>query len=195
VVKDMRNRKRKIIVEAGILISLALMLEYLTLFIPGMPQGGKFISLGMIPLIIFSLFRGWKWGISAGAVFGILYFYLVERFFVHPAQFLLDYILAFGSVGVAGFYSKFLINERKFAIPAAVITACLLRFLCHLLSGVIFIRLFLAEVPENPWLYSFMYNITYTIPTIIVCTLLIPPLIRRLRFYFTNFTKTNKHCN
>jgi thiamine transporter len=181
-----KKRKSQIIVEAGISVSLALILEYLTLFMPGMPQGGKFISLGMVSLIIFSLFRGWKWGIAAGAVFGILYFYLVERFFVHPAQFAMDYIFAFGATGAAGLFSGALKSERWFAIPGAIISACLLRFCFHLFSGVIFIKLFLSEPPENPWMYSFIYNATYTVPTIVLCLLVIPALVRRLRYHFVD---------
>jgi thiamine transporter len=187
---DLIKNEGKIVVEAGIFVSLALLLEFLTLFVPGMPQGGKFISPGMIPLIIFSLFRGWKWGILMGAVFGILYFYLFDRFWVHPVQFMLDYILAFGFVGSAGIFSSKYLFEKKWIIPLSVLMACFLRFLAHFASGIIFIDLIKPGI-ENPWMYSLLYNLTYTIPTALVCLFIVPPLVKRLRSFFHIKTTDN----
>jgi thiamine transporter len=171
----LKNSRLKILTHAGIFISLALLLEYLTIFIPKMPQGGKFISLGMIPLITFAMIYGWKWGTFAGITFGLSY-YLLEPYFIHPVQFILDYPLAFGLVGLAGgIFSK---NRGGWCVPVAVLLSCLARFLCHVTSGVIFFKTF-APSGTNVWLYSMLYNGTYIIPTTIACWIIIPPILKR----------------
>ncbi|MFP4498439.1 MAG: energy-coupled thiamine transporter ThiT [Vulcanimicrobiota bacterium] len=170
------NSKQKAIAQGGLMVALALLLEYITLFIPKMPQGGKFISLGMIPLIIYSMAWGWKRGVLAGITFGLIY-YQVDPFFVHPAQFVLDYPLAFASVGLAGLVKP---DDKAWKVSLVIFIVCLVRFLAHFLSGIIFFQAFAKEV-DNPWLYSMIYNGTFIIPTTIACILIVPPVAKRIR--------------
>jgi len=117
----------------------------------------------MIPILWLALRRGWKVGIAAGAVFGVVDLF-IEPFVVHPIQLILDYPLAFACLGIAGFFKK---------IPiAGVIVAISARFICHFTSGIVY---FANYAPEgmNVAVYSAIYNATYIIPSMIICALII----------------------
>lgn len=168
--------RRRIIAQAGIFLALACLLEYLTFFIPRMPNGGRLISLGMIPLIIFAILNGWRWGVAAGFAFGFL-FYLIDPFFLNPLQFILDYPIAFGIVGFAGIVKP---NDGRAKIFCGIILACFLRFISHFLSGIIFFKAFIPG-SMNPYIYSLGYNGSFMIPTAIVCCVMIPPMLKRFK--------------
>ncbi|MFA5365251.1 MAG: energy-coupled thiamine transporter ThiT [Candidatus Bathyarchaeia archaeon] len=70
----------------------------------------------------------------------------------NPVQVLLDYLIAFGALGVAGFFQK------RFYI--GVTLGIFGRFLAHFLSGIIFFSSFAPE-GMNPLLYSAIYNGSY----------------------------------
>ena len=82
----------------------------------------------------------------------------------------LDYPLAFGVLGVAALFRKM--------PPVGVVVAITLRFLSHLISGVIF---FAEYAPEgvSPVIYSAIYNGSYMIPEIVVSAILIYLLVQR----------------
>jgi thiamine transporter len=154
-------------------LALAVVLEYLTFFVPRLPQGGRLISLGMIPLIAFAILSGPRWGTLVGIGFGLIY-YQLDPFFVHPVQFVLDYPLAFGSAGAAGLF-----GGRGAASPVpAIITANLLRFACHFISGIVFFKAALSGFP-SPWIGSLAYNGSYVIPTTIACLVIIPRILKK----------------
>ncbi|MFQ6135429.1 MAG: energy-coupled thiamine transporter ThiT, partial [Nitrososphaerales archaeon] len=91
----------KILAEMIIMIALSgalHLIKPLTL-----PQGGSVTLGAMIPILLFSLRRGPKLGILAGMIFGLVVL-IEEPFIYHPLQVLLDYPLAFGSLGLAGLF-------------------------------------------------------------------------------------------
>ncbi|MCE1246930.1 MAG: energy-coupled thiamine transporter ThiT [Firmicutes bacterium] len=167
--------RRKMLAEAGVMLALAFVLEYITMFLPKLPQGGKFVSLGMVPLIIFSIRWGGRAGMLAGAAFGLLY-YQLDPFFIHPVQFILDYPLAFSMAGVAGFVVR---KDSHRSMQAGIILTMALRFICHLMSGVIFFKAFMPGNIQNPWIYSAVYNGMFIVPTAIVCCFIVPYINRR----------------
>jgi len=71
----------------------------------------------------------------------------------------LDYPLAFGVLGVMGFF------KRKVLI--GVILGIFGRFIMHFLSGVIFFGSFAPE-GVSPIVYSAVYNGSYLIPEIVI---------------------------
>jgi len=162
------------IAEIGVAIGLAAVLHLVRLW--EMPQGGS-ITLGtMVPLLILALRRGPAVGALAGALYGLFEGWILSggRFFYHPAQVILDYPLAYGVLGVAGFFPRY---------PAfGVVMAAAARYLAHVLSGVVF---FASYAPQGQpvWLYSLGYNITYLGPEFalaIVLTLLVWERLTRL---------------
>ena len=146
----------KIIAETVVFVALATVLSYLKLF--SLPQGGSVTAASMVPILWLALRRGPKVGLFAASVYGLVQLAL-EPYFFHPAQVLLDYPLAFGLLGLAGFFQK-----RPFL---GVNIAIIGRFLAHFLSGIIF---FAHYTPEgmHPAIYSAIYNGGYLLAELVI---------------------------
>ena len=126
-----------------------------------LPQGGT-INIGMVPIFWLALRRGPKIGIFAGAVLGVVDL-AIEPFVVNPAQFILDYPLAFACLGLAGFFRK----PAVVGPIVGVVVGGTGRFLSHFTSGVIYFPQY-APTGMSPVVYSAIYNATYMIPSIII---------------------------
>ena len=63
-------------------------------------------SISMVPLIWISLRRGAKMGLFTCFIYGLVQFAL-EPYAYHPIQVLLDYPLAFGVLGLSGFFGSY----------------------------------------------------------------------------------------
>lgn len=140
--------------EAAVMAALSLILNFIIVF--KMPQGGSITLGAMVPIMIVALRRGSSWGILTGILSGLLQFITTGQA-AHPLSILLDYLLAYGVLGIAGFFKGSL---PKIALGMTL--AIFLRFLFHLLSGA---TIFASYAPEgqNPWLYSLGYNASYMI--------------------------------
>lgn len=155
----MRNERTKILVEAALVIALAAVLNMLKIW--HMPQGGT-VSFVLLPLIVLGLRRGLKVALMAGAVYGVVDFFIDPFPPVHWAQYALDYPIAYGLVGLSGLFAPMWKRSTGAArvwaaiVPAAVI-ASLGRYAAHVASGVIF---FAEYAPEGQpvLIYSLLYN-------------------------------------
>lgn len=147
--------RTKILVESSLCIALVLILSHIKLF--RMPQGGS-VTLEMLPLLFLSFRWGVKWGALSGILAGILQI-AFGGFFLHPLQVLLDYPIALGAVGLSGLWKNHPVFSSLLAGGS--------RLFCHVLSGVIFFSAY-APPSENIWLYSFLYNITFLLPSLIL---------------------------
>ena len=166
--KEFKNAR--VLAEASLAIALAFVLGQIKVF--QMPFGGS-ISLEMIPLILLALRQGPVVGVVTGVVYGFVNL-AMNPFVVHPVQVLLDYPLAFGALGLAGFFRP---TVRGAVIGATV--AVLARFVCHFVSGVVF---FAAYAPEswNPYVYSAAYNAAYLVPSLAIALAVVVVLLRAL---------------
>lgn len=154
--------------ESGIAIALAAALGLVKVY--QLPQGGSITAGSMVPLFYLSLRRGPRTGTAAGALLGLLNFVL-EPVFVHPVQFLLDYPVAFGALGLAGFFPR---------TPwLGVVVGGAARFVSHFLSGVVFFAQY-APRGTSPALYSAVYNGSYMLPEVVVSVLLTLLVLRAL---------------
>ena len=154
----------KILAEVIIFVALAGALSLISHSFFSLPQGGS-INLGMVPILWLALRRGPKIGIFAGAVFGLVDFALTPSTIVNPIQLVLDYPLAFVCLGFAGFFR----NITAAGPAIGVLVAGGGRFLCHFASGVVFFSMYAPE-GMNPLVYSAIYNATYLVPAIAICT-------------------------
>ena len=84
-------------------VAVSAALSYVKVF--SLPQGGSVTAGSMVPVIWFSLRRGPKIGIFACVLYGLVQL-MVEPFVYNPVQVLLDYPIAFGALGLAGFFQK-----------------------------------------------------------------------------------------
>jgi thiamine transporter len=157
----------KVLVEGALCIALSVALSYVRLF--SLPQGGS-VSLSMLPLFIFALRRGGGYGVLAGVVTGLLHLFL-GGYVVHPVQALLDYPIASGALGLAGFFPR-----RK---PLGLAVGTLASMLSYVLSGVVF---FASYAPKgmNVLLYSLLYNGSYALPEGLICAALVYLILPRL---------------
>lgn len=146
----------KIIAEIVVFVSLATVLSHIKLF--SLPQGGSVTAASMVPIIWLSLRRGPKVGLFAAILYGVVQFALAPYIY-HPAQVLLDYTIAFGLLGVAGFFQK-----RPFIGTILGITG---RFIAHFLSGIIF---FADYAPKGMpvAVYSAVYNGGYLLVELVI---------------------------
>lgn len=160
----------RVLTEAALAIALAFVLSFITVL--QMPLGGS-ISLAMMPLILLALRQGPWVGLVAGMTYGLLNL-AVEPVVFHPVQVLLDYPLAFGVLGFAGFFQP----DARGAVIGAVV-AVTARFVCHFVSGSIF---FASYAPEgwNPYLYSAAYNAAYLVPSLAIALAVVVVLLRAL---------------
>lgn len=148
-------------------IALALVLYQIKLF--HMPQGGSVTAGSMVPILILSLRRGYKLGIITGVLYGVLRI-LIGGEIYYPVQVLLDYPVAFGLLGLAGFF----IRSPIYGVVAGISG----RFVAHLLSGAIFFGEY-APPGQSPWVYSAIYNGSYLIPELIVSAILTYLLVKK----------------
>ena len=150
-------------------IALSFVFSYVRLY--RMPQGGSITLASMLPLMVYAYVFGPAAGISAGAVYGILQ--LVQDFYVvHPVSLLMDYILAFAMLGLAGCF-------KKNIIPG-VILAGIGRWFWHFLSGFIFFGSYAWE-GWNPVAYSAVYNGIVIGPDLLICLILAIALFKPIQ--------------
>ena len=166
--------RTKLLAEMAVAIALSTVLSFVKFSI--WAQGGSITAGSMIPLFWFSLRRGAKLGITAGVVYGMVQFF-IEPYFVHPAQVLLDYPIAFGALGLAGLFRTHELGGVAVGIGG--------RFLAHFVSGVIFFATFAPQIylglniGANAYTYSAIYNGTYLVPELLISLVLMVVLIRR----------------
>lgn len=157
------------IIHIGIAIALAIVLKMFRIM--QMPMGGSVTLGSMIPIIFIAYVYGPRVGYLTGMLFGVMDL-LLGAYVVHPMQLLLDYVLAFGVLGVAGYF--------KNNISIGALAAIALRFLCHIASGVIFFSSYAGE--QNALVYSILYNGTYLLPEAIIAMIILAILpTKRLR--------------
>lgn len=164
--KDRGGFDAKCISYAAVCIAMSFALSYLR--IVKMPQGGSITIASLLPLMIYSYMFGTKKGVFAGMIYGIMQA-LQDNYILHPAQFLLDYPVAFACIGLAGAFARVKRLEKlpqaQFAIGGVI--AGLARFVAHFLSGIFAFGAF-APADTPVWLYSLGYQAGYVLPDIAI---------------------------
>lgn len=161
-----KNKTTRMLAEAGIMIALALVLGLIKPY--ELPNGGS-ISLEMLPLFLFCV----RWGVGPGLVactaFGILQVFVQGAVGYGWVSIILDYIVAPIPIALTG------LGKGK---PGGIYWGSVLgaagRFMVHFISGVTVYRILaptelMGMVFDNPWLYSFVYNISYIGIDLILC--------------------------
>ena len=168
----MKNTTKKLVYSA-LGIALALVTSYIKLW--EMPWGGSVTLLSMLFICLIGYWFGLKYGLITGVAFGLLQF-IIDPYMLSIPQVILDYPLAFGALGLSGFFCN-----KKFGLQIGYVLGVVGRFVCSTLSGVIF---FADYAPDgmNPWVYSIVYQGSY-IGAELVLTLIIisiPPVANAL---------------
>ncbi len=175
----MQHIHTKAIVFSGAAVALATVLAtYLQLGRFIWANGGEITLFSMMIICLIGNWYGPKIGIISAVTFGILRF-ILQPYFIHPLQVLLDYPLAFGALGLSGFF-----RFRRYGLIKGFIAGVLGRLFFSCLSGLIFYTTYVGSLTGNlaaVW-GSILYNISYiaveTILTLIV--IFLPPVTKAL---------------
>jgi thiamine transporter len=163
--KQNAQSSAKEVAFAGICVATSFTLALLK--IPTIESGGSITIASFVPIMLYAYAFGPTKGFIVGLIHGLLNF-IEDPFILTPATFVFDYLLAFMSVGIMGFFGKIRRKERE-ALPIILGALCVfaVRFLSHLLSGMIFFSMDSVWVtfPEwataNAFIYSFIYQCIY----------------------------------
>lgn len=162
-----KNQFKKTILMA-ILLALATVLSLVKVF--SMPMGGSITLLSMLPIVLFSNMYGIKWGFSISFLYAVIQLALdigsLMSWGLTPTIFIgalvFDYVLAYGVLGISGVLKS---KGLKGTIIGTAI-AFVLRFLCHVISGVVFFGLWVWE-GWSPLVYSVCYNGAFMLPELV----------------------------
>lgn len=167
----MKQNKVTRLAESAVLIALATVLSILRLI--ELPYGGSVTAASMLPVILIAYRYGCGWGTLSGVVFGIVQTLLGLHVFSYVttwqsviAVLLLDYLVAFCVLGVAGVFRRAGLSQTA-ALALGTLLACFLRYLCHVVSGAT-VWAGLSIPDEAAILYSVGYNLTYMLPETVV---------------------------
>lgn len=155
----------------AVYLALFAVLDFVANTVPlfQMPNGGS-LGLGVIPLLLASYHLGWKKGVLVGVLSIIIQELVGQLYIVDFAQFLLEYVIAFGVYGLAVVFKNFKIGAVT--VYTGVIVTNLIRFLAHWFAGVYYWGL--------DWAGSAVYNSGYMLATTILCIILVPLIVPRL---------------
>ena len=169
--------RTRTLVECALMIAVGTVLAQIKIF--EMPFGGSVTLVSMLPFILVSFRHGVKWGLATGCVNSLLQMLL--GFYAPPAGtvaafvgvVLLDYVLAFTLLGLAGVIAKPFKNHLL-GVAAGTAAVCVIRFLCSFLSGALLWGSYQGSYEwawgMYVWLYSFFCNGRYMLPELLITT-------------------------
>ncbi len=165
------NKKLLKLCESAIMIALATVLSLFT--IANLPFGGSVTVCSMLPIAIIAYRYNVKWGLLTGVVYGLIQMILGANNLSYGTSaiaviciILFDYLVAFGVIGLSGMFKNKLFKNQPLEIGVGVFVACILRFVCHFVTGCTVWSAWAEDMPV--WLYSLTYNASYMVPETIV---------------------------
>ena len=167
--------KSKQLAVCAMCIALAFLLNQVSLF--RMPQGGSITPASMLFVVLAGYWLGPAYGFVAGVAMGLLNT-ATGFIMIHPVQYVLDYLLAPGMLGLGGLFRK-----QKFGLYVGYVAGVFGRFVMVFLSGWIFFGILTgadfvwADIAmADLWpafTFSVIYNITYIGPEMVVTLIII----------------------
>ena len=163
------NKKRftpKQLAFCGMGIALAFVTSYIQLF--KLPFGGAVTLMSMLFIVLIANWYGAGTGILVGLAYGILQF-IQEPYFLTFFQVCCDYLLAFGALGIAGFFAN-----RKNGLTIGYIAGVIGRGVFASMAGYFYWMSYMPEsfpkslAPVYPIVYNFMYLGLEAVLTLIV---------------------------
>jgi thiamine transporter len=162
------------------MVALAQVLSYVKL--AEAPNGGS-ITPAMLPVLLFAVRWGLTPGLMVGFTFGLLQLIFDGAYAWGWQSMLLDYLVAFTPLGLAGLF-----KGKKWGIFVGTIVGCLGRFIVHYISGITVYKIvapteFLNHTFTSPSMYSIVYNGSYMLPNTIIAIVLAALLYAPLKKY------------
>lgn len=168
--KNSRKISTKQLAFCSICMALAFALSLLKLF--EAPMGGSITLMSTFFITFIGYLYGTYTGVVAGVAYGLLQL-TVGTGFVHPIQILVDYPIAFGALGLSGFFAN-----SKNGFVKGYLVGIAGRLFFAVLSGVIFFAAYAGD--QNVFVYSFLYNFSYiAIEAVMTMIVLVIPQVRK----------------
>ncbi|MCM1123516.1 MAG: energy-coupled thiamine transporter ThiT [Eubacterium sp.] len=133
-------------------IALGTVLSNIKLF--HFPTGGSITLLSMLVICLPGYFFGLGAGLMTGVAYGILQL-LIDPYVLFPMQLVVDYLLAFGALGLSGFFSN-----AKYGLVKGYLAGIIGRYIFAVISGWIFFGSYAWE-GWGALTYSIVYNAIY----------------------------------
>ena len=162
-----QNTKR--LTLSAVFIALSAVLSMIKIY--DLPLGGSITLLSMLPICIVAICYGTKWGVFCSVLYAFVQIMLdlgklmgygmTVQIWIGSLVF--DYIIAFGSLGLAGLFRK----KGTWGICAGISVSLVTRFVSHFISGSILFGTFAPEGWNIYW-YSLCYNGSYMLPEMIL---------------------------
>ena len=177
-----RSRQKwtpQMMANAAICMALSFVLSYIRLF--KLPQCGSVTPASLLPIIAFAYFHGSIPGLVVGIAYGLLQM-IQDPWIVGAVQAALDYPLAFGCIAFAGaagqLARKHQVNDLVSWIGGVAVVG-LGRFVCHVLSGVVFFAEYAEGSGLSPLVYSLSYN-SFVFVDLAICLVVVAfPQVRK----------------
>lgn len=156
----------KHIAFAGVALAASFVLSYLK--VSPVLYGGSITLASFVPILLYAYVYGALDGLLVGLIFGLLNF-ISSPYILTPMTFILDYLLAFASIAVIGFFNKGKLAEKSptLSFTLGCIAVYITRFIFHLFSGFIYFAQgaiwveFPAWAVDGAFIYSFIYQCVY----------------------------------
>lgn len=134
---------------SGVMVALSFGLSYIKIY--EMPQGGSITLFSLAPLAVLCWYLGFKRSLIACFAYSLLQMIQTPKLY-HPIQVLLDYILPFSIFCIIPLFRRYKLT----GFIIGIITASVLRFVMHVLAGVVFFAEYAVDV--SPLIHSIAYN-------------------------------------
>lgn len=137
------------------------------------PWGGSATLLSMLVICLPGYLFGLGAGLMTGVAYGVLQI-LIDPYILFPLQLVVDYLLAFGALGLSGLFAN-----SKNGLLKGYLVGILSRYVFVVLSGWIFFAEYAWE-GWSPLPYSLVYNGIYIFAEAAITFLLLAiPAVRK----------------
>ena len=158
------------LVFSAMAIAAAMVTSFIKLF--DLPMGGSVTLLSMLFICLIGYWYGLRAGLMTAIAYGFLQL-ISDPYIISLPQMLVDYIFAFGALGLSGVFSN-----SKNGLIKGYLLGVLGRYFFAFLSGLIFFGVYAPDYNMSAPVYSLVYNGAYlgaeALLTIIVLSL--PPI-------------------
>ena len=175
----MKNTRTAKLCISAVLIALATALSFVKII--NMPWGGSVTLLSMLPIAVISIHFGIKAGVCSSFIYAciqLLFGITMDGLFAWGltvpmllACILLDYIIPFTAIGLSGLFR----NKGRIGALAGTALAIGIRFICHIISGVVIFAsagmLWEGFATDSSLLYIIIYNGCYMLPEMVLTML------------------------
>lgn len=153
-------------------------------------NGGSITLFSMFFVCIVGYWYGPVVGIASSLAYSLLQM-ITGLYVVHPLQVILDYPLAFGALGLSGFFYK-----KKNGLLIGYIVGVFGRLVFHCISGFIFYTEYVGNTKANiaaAW-GSAVYNMSYIVPEAVITIIILSiPAVKKGIEHVTRMATTDSN--